>query len=97
MRNAKKGGPGSDWWRTRACHYVAIIENNIFVVKDSLEYMSSGQFDAKKFVFDDPTGNGNVMSPKESQAIMDNILTRYDKLHRMNKSNQTNDILSMFV
>lgn len=97
MRAARKGSPGSVWWRDRACHYVAILENNIFVVNDSLEYMSSGQFDAKKFVFDDPTGNGNVMSPKESQAIMDNILTRYDKLRKMNKSNQTNDILSMFV
>jgi hypothetical protein len=97
MRNAKKGGPGSDWWRTRACHYVAIIENNIFVVKDSLEYMSSGKFDDKKFVFEDPTGNENVMSDEESQDIVDNLLTRYDKLRIINKSKQTNDILSMFI
>ena len=97
MRAAKKGGPGSQWWFDYMSHYVAIIENNIFLVKDSLEFMSSGKFDAKKFVYSDPTGNDNVLSDKEQQNISDNILTRYKKLCH-NKSSSTNDdIISMFI
>ena len=38
----------------------AIIKNNIFQVEDSIEYINSGELASKKFVYDDPTGHGQV-------------------------------------
>jgi hypothetical protein len=45
----------------QACELVAILQNNVYVVDDSIRVMKSGEFDKKKFLFEDPTGNNNVL------------------------------------
>lgn len=99
MKLSKKGGPGSVWWNEHMCRYVAIIENNIFRVDDSLEFMESGKFDAKKFVFEDPNdGEDNVLSSREQDIIEKKILTRYNRLCSNASSTKNNDdIVSLFL
>ena len=51
-----------------------ILFNNIFRVKDSLKIMNDygkkkGVLYNKKFVFEDPTGNGKVMSREERNSL----------------------------
>ena len=59
----------ADWYK-RAIRYVAIVRNNIFQVTDSLAVMEAyregmGKLSLKKFVYVDPTGNGDILSEKK--------------------------------
>lgn len=44
-----------------------LVVNNFFPVKDSLEFMKSGKWEAKKFFAKDPTG-GELVLPKDLQV-----------------------------
>lgn len=45
----------------------AIIINNIITVKDSLEFINSGKWGAKKFFDEDPTEDGSQVLPLDYQ------------------------------
>jgi len=65
--------PKSKEWFENAVRFVAIVRNNIFLVKDSLKVMAdygkgSGDLTKKKFVFSDPTGNKQTMKPSDRDA-----------------------------
>lgn len=48
----------------------AIVKNNIFVVKDTINYTESGKWHAKCFLFNDPTGNNMVLPAKAQDRAM---------------------------
>ena len=52
--------------------FTQIVYNNVFLVEDSIAYMRDEKngFEEKKFVYDDPTGNGCVMSEEERNNIL---------------------------
>ena len=50
--------------------FTRIVYNNVFLVEDSIAYMRDGGFEEKKFAYDDPTGNGCVMSEEERNNIL---------------------------
>ena len=50
--------------------FTQIVRNNVFLVEDSVAYMRDGRFETKKFVYDDPTGSGCVMSEEERENIL---------------------------
>ena len=67
-----------------AIRYGVIITNNIFLVKDSLKVMSDyaknkGTLISKKFVFDDPTGNGKIYTSWKLEELKDNVSKRYNE------------------
>lgn len=82
---------GSKAWFERAMRVVAIVKNNIFKVKDSLEYMA-GPIKSKKFFFDDPTGNAQVLSPSAKEREWDKI----KKAFRAHKDGNLTKTLSPF-
>ena len=70
--------PNSKKWKENAIRYVAIVRNNIFCVKDSLKVMADygkgkGKIAEKKFVFIDPTGNGEIMNIKAREKHLANV------------------------
>lgn len=84
---------GSSEWFNLAIECVAITHNNIFAVKDSLVVMDEyakgkGILAKKKFVFLDPTGNGEVMSDSERNKIITRIKSEFRK-HKDGKKTQT--------
>lgn len=84
---------GSAEWFNMAIKCVAIVHNNIFAVKDSLVVMDDyakgkGVLAKKKFVFIDPTGNGEVMSESERNKLITLIKTEFLK-HKDGKKTET--------
>ena len=77
--------PKSKQWYDMAVQIVAIVRNNIFLVKDSLKVMAdygkgTGDLAKKKFVFSDPTGNNQCTTPSDlrrktgtKKGILDSI------------------------
>lgn len=70
--------PMSKQWKENAIRYVSIVRNNIFCVKDSLKVMADygkgkGKIAEKKFVFIDPTGNGEIMNIKAREKHLANV------------------------
>lgn len=62
--------PKSNLWYNNAIKFITITRNNIFLVKDSLKVMAdygnnTGMLVKKKFVYNDPTGNLQVMTTTE--------------------------------
>jgi hypothetical protein len=85
--------PQSKQWFENAVRFVAIIRNNIFLVKDSLEVMANygkgtGDLTKKKFVFSDPTGNKQTMKPSDRDAKILTIQNAF-KDHKANKNSKT--------
>lgn len=72
----------SEKYKDTCIKVVAIVENNIYKVEDSLVELNrsngDSKFDKKKFVFFDPTGNNMVLSENEKQKILDKIEKRWD-------------------
>ena len=48
-----------------------IVYNNIFQVKDSLEYMKSGAWNKKRFYDEDPTDQGNQILNDKDRATLE--------------------------
>lgn len=64
-------------WFEKAIIFITIVTNNIFKVGDSLKVLSDygngkGVLSSKKFVYNDPTGNKQVMSSSERSEMEDN-------------------------
>jgi hypothetical protein len=51
----------------------AIIVNNIVPVQDSLAFIKSGRWEAKKFYDKDPTGFGQVLTSKLQKEVLNAI------------------------
>jgi hypothetical protein len=69
--------PGSEEWIRSSKRLVAITENNIFRVDDSLAYMKAGQLKLHRLVYNDPTGAGDVLTPLEVARITKDIDRRF--------------------
>jgi hypothetical protein len=85
--------PQSKEWFENAVRFVAIVRNNIFLVKDSLKVMAdygkgSGDLVKKKFVFSDPTGNKQTMKPSDRDAKI-LVIHKAFKDHKANKNSKT--------
>lgn len=88
---------GSKQWFELAIRIVAIVRNNIFKVNDSLKVMadygkSKGKLVTIKFVFEDPTGNNEVMTTKKRETQITNI----KKAFREHKDKMNSHTLAPF-
>lgn len=72
----KPQGPS---WFEAAHRLVAIATNNIFQVKDSLEVLRTGGLDSRRFVFDDPTGNDQILTPTQLDNRQARIAAQFAK------------------
>ena len=70
---------GSKEWYRRAFNIVAIVANNIFLMKDSIAYITSGALTKKKFFFTDPTGNEQIATDKVKIKIAELIKKEFRK------------------
>jgi hypothetical protein len=64
---------GDDTWMERLTNILAILTNNIYLVKDSLVEIKEGKFDKKKFVFEDPTGHSMVLSKSDRDKLLNKV------------------------
>lgn len=75
--------PNSKAWWYYAVKIVAIVRNNIIKVDDSLKVLNdykqcTGVLYTKKFVFVDPTGNGEVMTETARNKELAKIVKAFD-------------------
>ena len=75
--------PNSKAWWDYAVKIVAIVRNNIIKVDDSLKVLNdykqcTGVLSTKKFVFIDPTGNGEVMSEANRNKELAKIVKAFN-------------------
>lgn len=75
--------PNSKAWWDYAVKIVAIVRNNIIKVDDSLKVLNdykqcTGVLSTKKFVFVDPTGNGEVMTETARNKELAKIVKAFD-------------------
>ena len=71
-----------EWW-DYAVKIVAIVRNNIIHVADSLKVLNeyaqcTGLLVTKKFVFTDPTGNGEVMTESNRNKVLVAIVKAFN-------------------
>jgi len=71
--------PQSREWFERAYKLFAIASNNIFRVKDSIQYIKSGELSKRLFFFEDPTGNKQVLSPASRKSRLQVIRAEFEK------------------
>ena len=69
---------GSNEWFSRAITITAIVSNNIFQVKDSLDFMKS-KLSEKRFFSVDPTGNNQVQTKSKQKELLDRIKKEFKK------------------
>lgn len=80
--------PQSKKWYDRAAVIIAIVRNNVFRIEDSIEYINSGKLNSRKFFFEDPTSNNQVLTKKVRKRKLDGIkksIKRYKKASTMPK------------
>ena len=71
--------PQSKEWFERAYKLFAIASNNIFRVKDSIQYIKSGELGKRPFFFEDPTGNNQVLPVANQKGRMKAIKVEFEK------------------
>lgn len=86
----------SDLWFSRALNIIAIATHNIFIVDDTIEYIKAGKLDARPFLFEDPTGNGQVMPEKQRRKILDRIEVQFSKYRKLSEGDATGSSFSPF-
>lgn len=84
---------GSTQWFNTAIECVMIVRNNLFAVSDSLVVMNNyangnGELAKKKFVFSDPTGNNEVMTDKQRNALNEKVKSAF-RAHKDGKNSET--------
>jgi len=77
--------PQSRAWFSCAVRLIAIVTNNIFLVKDSIEYIESGKLDSKKFFSVDPTGNDQSLFIDQQKKKLDKIKEQVVKYKKSGK------------
>jgi hypothetical protein len=90
--------PQSDLWFEMAVRIIAIVRNNVFKVTDSLTVMNDyksgkGLLAKKKFVFSDPTGNNEVMTDTQRNALLSQV---NDNFRNHNNGKKTKTLAPFF-
>lgn len=84
LRFERKRKPRAKYWFKMAAKCIAIVENNIFKVDDSLSVMDSynkqaGVLYDKKFIFKDPNGNNDVLDEEAIKKVFALLEDRFKK------------------